>query len=480
LEQVTLATIGGALGTLLAWSGTGVLLGRYELPVPRAAEVSIDLRVLAFSFVVSVLAGVAASLLPSLSASRTAPARAMAGARGSAPGGKHLPGSVLVAAEVALAVILLIAGGLLARNFTALVGRDLGFDPEGVVTANITLTAPRYREAQELRLEYWRSAMEALAAVPGVVATAAANPAPTFSGGRGFVAIEDRPGVDAGAAYRVVSRDYFEALDIRLLNGRVFDRRDSASSDRVTIINRSMAETYWPDADPVGERIQATSQEAGLERRSLLIIGVVEDIRHYGFADAPYTAMYVLHEQVPTHTGSMTLVARGPGDAEALVGAVRARLRELDRDLAVDVSTLETRLGGGVAGERLLAATMTLFAAVGLTLASIGIYGLLSFAVGRRTREIAVRMAVGARAADVVSMVLRNALMVVGSGVVVGMWAAYVLAHLIAALLVEVPARDPLTFAAVAVTVLLAAAGAALVPAIRAVRMAPVDALRRG
>ncbi len=493
LEHVTLAAIGGVLGTALAWWGTRELLSRYDLPIPRTEGVSIDLRVLAFALALSLLAGVIASLVPSLTAARTAPSRAMAGARGSAPGGRNLPGSMLVAAEVALAVMLLIGGGVLVRNFAAIVGRELGFDPDGVVTASIALSAPRYGDGQEVRLEYWRSAMDTVVAIPGVADAAVANPAPTFSGGRGFVAIEDQPDVDAGAAYRVVSHDYFRTLDIRLLAGRLFDTGDNADSERVTIINRTMAETYWPGGDPLGKRIQATSQESRLERRSLLVIGVVEDIRQYGFTDDPYTAMYVLHEQVPTHTGGMTLIARTGGEADSIITVVRDRLRQLDRTLAVDVSTLDARLGGRVAGERLLAMTMSLFAGLGLALAAVGIYGLLSFAVSRRTREIAVRMAVGARGADVVAMVVRNALLVVGAGAVVGMWAVYALGHLVAALLaeipasdpitallVEIPARDPVTFAGVAATVFLTALGAALVPAVRAVRMSPVDALRRG
>jgi predicted permease len=479
LEQVTLAVLGGALGTALAWWGTNALLARYELPVPRAEAVAVDLRVLAFALGVSILSGVAASVLPSLMEGRVAPGRAMAGRRGTVRGGRNLPGASLVAAEVALAVVLLIAGGLLSRNFLALVGRDLGFNPEGVVTADIALTAERYRAGQEVRLQYWSSALETLAAIPGVTASAAGSPIPTGVGGRGFVLIEEQPEVEAGADYRVVSHDYFDLLQIPLLAGRLFDATDGPTGERVTIINRAMAEAYWPDANPVGERIRATSQESLPEAPSLRIIGVVGDLRQYGFSGDLNTAMYVLHEQVPAYTGGMTLMARTAGDPDAIVSVTRERLRALDNELAVDVATLDARLGGRVAGERLLATTLALFAALGLTLAAIGIYGLLSFAVGQRTREIAVRMAIGARAADVVGMVVRNALVVVAVGLVAGLWLAYGLRNLVAALLADVPAGDPITYVLVVIVVVLTAVSAALLPALRAVRGSPLDALRQ-
>lgn len=479
LEQVALAVLGGALGAALAWWGTNAMLTRYELPVPRAEAVAVDLRVLAFALVVSVLSGVMASVLPSVIEGRVAPGRAMAGRRGAVRGGRNLPGAVLVGAEVALAVVLLVACGLLARNFLALVGRDLGFNPEGVVTADIALTAQRYRAGHEVRLQYWSNALDTLAAIPGVTATAAGNPIPTGVGGRGFVLIEEQPDVEAGADYRVVSHDYFDLLEVPLLAGRLFDATDGATSERVTIINRAMAEAYWPDANPVGERIQATSQESLPDPPSLLIIGVVGDLRQYGFSDDLNTAMYVLHEQVPAYSGGMTLMARAAGGPEAITSVVRERLRELDGNLAIDVATLDARLGGRVAGERLLATTLALFAALGLALAAIGIYGLLSFAVGQRTREIAVRMAVGARAADVVGMIARNALAVVALGLVAGLWLAYGFRRFIGALLVDVPAGDPATYVVVVAVVLLAGGGAALLPALRAVRSSPLETLRQ-
>ncbi|MGD8328800.1 MAG: ADOP family duplicated permease [Acidobacteriota bacterium] len=478
LEQVTLALIGGALGTVLAWWGTAALLARYDLPVPRAASVVVDTRVLAFALLTSLLSGVVASLLPSLSAARTMPGSAIASARGTVRGGRNLPGALLVGVEVGVAVVLLVAGGLLARNFVALVGRDLGFDPDNVITADVALTAPRYREGPDARLQYWSAALETLRGTPGVIDVAGANPAPTGAGGRGFVAIEARPEVEAGADYRVVTQGYFELLHIPLLAGRAFDASDGAGSERVTIINRAMADTYWPGANPVGEGVRATSQEAMLGTPSLLIIGVAENVRQYGFADDPAAAMYVLHAQVPTHTGSMTLLARTAAAPDALVGTVRQQLRALDGDLAVDVRTLDARLGGRIASERLLTTTLIVFAVLGLTLAGIGIYGLLSFGVGQRTREIAVRMAIGARAGDVVVMVLRNALLVVAAGLVAGLTLAYAFSYLLAALLLDVPARDPITYFGVAATVLIAAVLAALAPALRAARRSPLDALR--
>jgi hypothetical protein len=294
------------------------------------------------------------------------------------------------------------------------------------------------------------------------------------------VAVEGRPDLDVGAEYRAVSEGYFETLSIPLLAGRAFDSGDTAAGQRVVVVSRAAAESFWPGEDPLGRRLSATSMEAPEGSPWLTVVGVAEDVRNFGFDSDIHEAMYVLFRQVPRTAGKMALLVRGAGGAEAgLMGLVREQIRAVDDGLAAEIDTLDNRFAGGVAGQRTTVSVLGSFAALALLLAAIGIYALQSFAVAQRTQEIAVRTALGASQAVVVRGVVGGAARIAVAGTAAGLLAAWWLTGLLEAFLVDVSPRDPWTFVAVAATLLATATAAAVLPAWRAARLDPLQALRR-
>lgn len=479
-EHLMLAGVGGCLGMGGAWLAIGALMERVAHVVPRVHEVGFDLRVAILGIGISMGAGLVAGVVPALRESRGDLAGALSGARGEIAGGRGLPGAVMVGTEVALAVALLVAGGLLLRSFQMLVGRDLGFAVEEVVTADLALVGPAYEDA-ERRLLYWDAVVERVEALPGVAHTAVSNAIPTSDGGRGWIDLPDRIGEDIGAEYRVVSEDYFETLGIPVLRGRVFDASDGPDTERVAVVSRSVAERFWPEGDALGQRIRARSMEryifGGGEAPWLTVVGVVEDVRQYGFESEWQDDLYVLHRQVPYYTRGMTLVARGRGGGSARAPAVRAAVRAVDPGVAVSMSSMEARLAALTDERRLVLTGVGLFGAASLLLVCLGVYGLMSFASRARTRELAIRRALGARAGGLVRLMLGSVLRVVGTGMAAGVVLAYALTRLLTGLLVDVGATDPLTYAGVAALLTVVALGAALGPTLEAARRDPLESL---
>jgi predicted permease len=480
VENLVLSVAGGGLGVLLAWWATSVISTRIADTLARTTEIAVDAWVLSFAVAASMLAGVLAGLAPAISAARAAPKAAMAAGARLTGGAGRGPGTLLVAGEIALAVLLLTGSALLLRSFTTLVGRELGFEPGGVVVADIAASSPRLLADPGNRVGIWDALLERFGSLPGIASVAVANPPPTGDGGRGWVAVEGRPDLDLGADYRAVSEGYFETLSIPLLAGRVFDGGDTAGGRRVVVVSRAAAESFWPGEDPLGKRISATSMEAPDGSPWLTVVGVAEDVRNFGFDSDIHEAMYVLFRQVPRTAGKMALLVRGAGGAEAaLMGLVREQIGALDDGLAADIDTLDNRLAGGVSGQRTTMSVLGSFAALALLLASIGIYALQSFAVAQRTQEIAVRTALGASQAVVIRGVVGSATRIAAAGTAAGLLAAWWLTGLLEAFLVDVSPRDPATFVAVAATLLATAAAAAVLPAWRAARLDPLQALRR-
>jgi predicted permease len=480
VENLVLALLGGGLGVLLAWRVTATVSARLAEALPRTTEIAVDGWVLAFAVLASLLAGALAGLAPAINASGAAPKTAMAaGARFSGGAGRG-PATFLVAGEIALAVLLLTGAGLLLRSFTTLVGRELGFEPRGVVVADIAASSPRLLADPSNRVGIWEALLERFGSLSGIASVAVANPPPAGDGGNGWVAVEGRPDLDLAAEYRAVSDDYFETLEIPLLAGRPFDSRDAANGQRVVIVSRAAAETFWPGEDPLGRRIRATSMEAPEGSPWLTVIGVAEDVRNFGFDSDVHEAMYILFRQVPRTAGKMALLVRGAGGSDAaLMGVVREQIGALDDGLAAGIDTLDNRLAGGVSGQRTTMSVLGSFAALALLLAAIGIYALQSFAVAQRTQEIAVRTALGASQAVVLRGVVGGAARIAVAGTAAGLLAAWWLTGLLEAFLVDVSPRDPWTFIAVAATLLATAAAAAVLPAWRAARLDPLQALRR-
>jgi predicted permease len=491
IEHVTLALAGGAFGVLLAWAVTSVLRSRAGAFIPRAGEIAIDWRIVLFAFLVSCAAGVAAGVLPAVRATSLSLRTTMLGGRGLVRGGRALPGAILVGVEVAVALLLITGGSLLVRSFRAVLSRDLGFNPAGVVTARIALSGERYA-TPERRLLFWDALHDRLQTLPSVRNVAIALTPPGIGFGSGWIDIAGSNLEGPTAGYRVVSDAYFDLLEIPLLQGRAFEQSDGPNAPRVAVINESMARKYWGDTSPVGQRIRAVSMEimeGGLASDGrplpapwITIVGVAGDIRHFGHEADVEPEMYVLYRQVTTTwSGALAmLVQTGAGaNPASLSASVRNAIREQDPQVAPAISTLDTHLGGLLAQRQFIMAVLTGFALLSLVLAAIGLYGLLSFAVAQRTQEIGIRAALGAQRVGILSLMLRSAFIVVVSGLAAGLAVSLWLSRLLEAWLVDgIAPHDPSSFAAAILVLLVSATIAALLPALRATRIDPLDALR--
>ncbi|HSJ13509.1 MAG TPA: ADOP family duplicated permease, partial [Longimicrobiales bacterium] len=475
-EQLALALTGGGLGLLLAWVATDVLGAALAGRVPRAAEVSVDLRIVAFTLGLALIAGMLTGVAPAWRTSAERP-RALLGGRGFVRGGRGMPGALLVLAEVSMAVLLLAGAGLLLRSFQAVLARDVGFVASDRAIAQIQLSTERYRD-EAARVVFWDGLQEQLQRDPAVVRAAIANWVPTGMGGTGYLNVEGRSEANAGAAYRVIGEGYFAALGIPVLRGRDLEARDGPAALRVAVISRSLAERYWPGANPVGRRIQVPGMEGYEDVPWLTIVGVVGDVRHDGHESEVSDHVYVSWRQRPQWTQAMNVVVQARGDVGAAGHALVRAAQSLDRELAVEPVPLERELGRLVAERRLVMLLLAFFGAMALALAAVGLYGILSFAVAQRTHEIGVRAALGASRSGIVRMVVLNAGRVVLAGAAAGIVAAFWLTRVLESMLVDVTHADPLTYAAAAVVLALVALGAVFLPARRAAHVDPLTALR--
>jgi putative ABC transport system permease protein len=478
IEHVTLALLAGAAGMLIAWWSVRAVLLRTSDLLPRAEAITIDRGILAFAVVVALITGVITGLLPALQLSRVSLKEQMSGGqRGAVAGGRNLPGALLVGIEVAFALMLLTGGGLLMRSYRILLARDLGFDTSNVITAQIALgTVPEIHEVER----YWETLLPSLRSIPGVEAVAASNWIPLGIGVSTFLDIEGRAET-GGSGYRAISDDYFRTLGLPLLAGRVFDARDVYGGQRVGVISQKLADTYFQGVNPLGRRMRTPGMESfggRSEPQWITIVGVVADMRQWGLAEEPRPELYVSYRQVPVHGMSMTALVRTRLSAANLMAAVRNRIREHDRRTPADLGTLAELLDNGLQHRRLTLAVLSTFGAIALALAMIGLYSLISFAVAQRTRELAVRAALGARRRNLLQMVFANAMAVVLLGVIAGLAGAAALTRLLDVMLVEVKPLDPLTLLVVTLCLLAAAALAILLPAVRAARLDPLMALR--
>jgi len=483
-EHLLIGLAGGAAGVLLAWAGTRLLATRAGELIPRAETIAVDGRILVFGLVASILAGVLAGLIPALKATQVSLAAALGGTRGAARE-SHRLGPFLVAAEVALALLLLSGSGLLLRSFGSLVSRDLGFDAGGIVTADAALITPRYSgaEGDALRRRYWDEQLERMRRIPGTAGVALANWIPTSDGGRGFIEVPGFTGDNVGAGFRAISDDYFDVLGMPLLRGRTFDATDDRGAPPVAVINQAMAEMYWPGENPLGRTVLATSMEpprGGTSTPERTIVGVVGDIRHYGFEDEADPEMYVpFHQTLPVWMTQMTAIVRaGAAPVNDVLVHVQRIGRELDPQVAVEVATLDARLDDLVHTRRFVMTIVTGFGALALFLAAIGLYGLLAFTVAERTREIGIRAALGARRSGIIGMMLGRAMRVVAAGTLAGVLAALWLNRLLSSMLVDIEVTDPLTYTSAIVVLGAVATIAAFLPAWRAARVDPLIALR--
>ncbi len=474
-ESLLLSVIGGALGAMLAIWGVQVLVGLSANNLPPTANVKIDANVLAFTFLISIVTGLLFGLAPAL---RTAKVNLIDslkdGARGSEGTLRNRTRSVLVVFESAVAVVLLIGAGLLVRSLIALQRVDPGFDANNVLTLKIDLPNKKY-EGEGRTANFFEQLETRLSSVPGVQTVGLITELP-LSGQPNDVpfTVEGRPAVspdqEFDADFRRVNHNYFSALRIPLLRGRNFTEQEVRQSAKVTVVSQQLVNTVFPNEEPLGKRLITAIGGEAYE-----IIGVVGDIRHRSLDNRPFDAMYF-----PTrNNGGMNLVIRTQNDPMSIVGAVRQEVQGLDREQPIAaVKRMSDWLDSSVAEQRYRTTLFLAFAALAMILAATGIYGVMSYTVAQRTHEIGVRMALGARRSDVLKMVVRQGMLLTLLGVVVGLVGAFALTRVMASLLFQVTAKDPFTFAAVAVLLLAVAFIACFIPAQRATKIDPLIALR--
>jgi putative ABC transport system permease protein len=481
-ESALLALAGGTVGLTLAKWGKDLLLALAPEDLPRLSDVSLDGRALAFTAAITLLTGLGFGLFPALQASNIRGANLNetlkdAGRGSTDDGRRRLIRGALVVLEVALALVLLVGAGLLIKSFLRLRSVDPGFNPAGALTAQIPLSQRKYPEDSQ-RVAFYTQLIEKVAALPGVQAAGAAMVTPLS--GNDFVLgfmIEGRPPYPAGGEpdtnYYSVTPDYFKAMGIPLLRGRLFTERDTKDATRVVIINETMAKRFFPGEDPIGKRLHVTMGPV-LYRE---IVGIVGDVKHYSLDQDAKAQTYEPYAQQPF--SGMTLVARTSGDPAGLSAAIRGEVLKIDKELPIsNVKTLEQYLSTSIAQQRFSVLLLGIFAAVAMALACVGIYGVLSYSVEQRRREIGVRMALGAARRDVLRLVVGHAMFMTLIGVAIGLGAAFALTRVMSTLLFGVSATDPVTFGLIALLLVAVALLAALVPARRATKVDPIIALR--
>jgi len=479
-ESLLLGLGGGLLGLLLAWWGTAALIRLIPEDVPRLAEINIDGWVFGFTLLISVMTGVVFGLAPALQASKVELTEAMKeGSRGAGGGRGRLRGA-LVVAEIAIALVVLIGAGLLLQTFRRLQQVDLGFDTHNILTATVELPDARYPKP-ELATAFYRTLLDRVKAMPGVEGVSAVVPQP-LSGDMMMISfdIEGRnipKGERPVSHFRSISLDYFSVMKIPLLAGRAFTERDDPHSPGVVIVNETFAKRHFPNENPIGKHVKPGIALEG-EPVWREIVGVVKDVKHRQSLGRDYEPEYYLpHAQMPIN--SMNLVVRATNDPRSLARSLQQEVQSLDREIPVfRIRTLEQYLGVAVAQPKFNALLLGLFAGLALLLTAIGLYGVMAYSVIQRSQEIGIRIALGAQTGDVLKMVLRQGLKLTALGLLIGLAAAYALTRYMQSLLFGVKPADPLTFAAIALLLVAVALLACWVPARRATKVDPLEALR--
>ena len=475
-ESVVLSITGGIVGVFLGVWGLSAILAIGENSIPRVKEIKLDQWVLGFSLLVSVVTGLLFGLLPALQASKPDLNDTLKEGSRSSSGSirSNRTRSLFVIGEVAVCLVLLIGAGLMIKSFARLLNVSPGFNPENVLTMNIALSGPRYRDAAGANSFYQRS-LERLSSLPGVKSAAFVTALPmagTF--GSRYFGIEGRPPQPPGQGFNantnVATPGYFATMNIPLLDGRDFDARDVKGAPDVVMINREAVRRYWPGENPIGQRIT-------VEQRTRTIVGVVGDVKQAGLDIETRPEMFFPYYQLPVPFG--TFVVRSAGDPLGMISSVQGAMHEIDRDLPLyGIKTVEDVIADSVAPNRLNMMLLGVFAGLALVLAAVGLYGVVSYSVSQRTREIGIRIALGASHKSVLQLVVAQGITLALIGVAIGVIASVFLTKLMATLLFGVSATDPITFLAISLLLIGVTTVASVVPARRALKVDPMVALR--
>ncbi|HZM89265.1 MAG TPA: ABC transporter permease [Blastocatellia bacterium] len=475
-ESFMLALVGGGLGVLLALWSKDLLVAFSPGDIPRLEEARLDAKVLGFTIGLTLLTTFLFGLAPALQASKPDLVSTLkeGGQKGGSQGGRVR--SVLVVAEVALALVLVIGAGLMIRSFLRLQQVDPGFNANNLLMLSVGLPGAKYPEDSQA-ITFFEQAEQRLKALPGVLEVGATNVAALKgSGYTNDMTIEGRPPEDyvREIRHKTVTPDYFRAMGIQLLSGRQFDKSDNATSSTI-IVNEAFARRCFPGEDPVGKRVKfAKPTEPGTWET---IVGVVRSEKQDSLGTEPKPESYKTQLQEPS--SSMTLVIRTAGDPKALIGAARDQIRALDKDLPpYNVKTMDEAVYESLVRERFTTLLLIVFAGLALTLAAIGIYGVMSYAVNQRTHEIGIRVALGAQTRDIFKQVIGRAMRLAAAGIALGLAASIALTRLMASLLYGVSTTDPLTFASIAIVLLGVSLLASYIPARRATKVDAMIALR--
>jgi putative ABC transport system permease protein len=481
-ESVLLSLVGGGVGLLLAvwWSDLLIALGKED--IPRAIHVGMDWRVLGFTLGVSLLTGLIFGLAPAFHSSKSELIDSLKeGGRGTSEGARrnHVR-NVLVVVELAVAVVLLVGAGLLIQSFWRLQKVNSGLQPQNVLTLNVVLPEIKYNSDKQS--QFFIDLKNRLESTPGVQSASSIYPLP-LSGDRFSISfeIEGRPMAPKdhpSADFFTTGVGYFKAMGIPLIKGRDFDDRDKHGSTPVIIVTETLVRQFFPNEDPIGKRIHPGISSIEDEDSTMReIIAVVGDVRNRNLSTEPRPAYYVPQTQVPF--SQMVAVAKTTNEPRSLISAVTKEVAAMDADIPLfGVKSMEEYMSASVAAPRFSTTLLSIFAAVALVLTVVGLYGVMSYSVARRTNEIGIRLALGAQSRDVLLMIVKQGSTLILLGLVIGLAGAYALTRLIASLLFGVTAKDPFTFAAVAALLAFVALLACYVPAWRATKVDPMEALR--
>jgi predicted permease len=477
-ESIMIASLGGALGCAIAWWSLKFIVA-LNGEFPRFGEITLDGRVIAFALFISFLTGILFGIAPAfaslkldLNASLKERAPNSSGARHS---GISQP---LVALQFALAMLLLIGAGLLGHSFVRLMNVNPGFNSENLLTMRVFLSPVRFPENDPKAAIVLHQMIEQVRAIPGVKSAGLVNTLPITGGAATNFAIQGRPALSPRdepiANINIVDSGYFSAIGIPLIAGREFTENDTQQSARVIIVNQTMAKEFWPNESPIGKRVTMRNWGAPMTGE---VVGIVGDTRADGIEENIYPMIYWPYFQFPQNFNSF--VVRADGDPTRLIAPIKERIWSVDKTLPISrIATMDQLISDSLARRRLYLILLSVFAGAALLLAAVGIYGVMSYSVSRRTNEMGVRIALGAQATDVLVLILKQGLGVATLGMAIGIAAAFALTRLMSSLLFGVSATDPFAFGAVAIALMIVALVACYIPARRATRVDPMTALR--